>query len=200
MTSVPVSGALFGDGRRADHLQRRLGLAMAEAHVMSLAVAPDAQVEMFRQGVDHRDADAVQTARDLVGILVELTAGMQLGHDDLGSRYAFFLVDIGGNAAPIVADRHRAVGVQDHLDPVAMAGQGFVDGVVHHLIDHVMQTRPVVGVADIHARALTHRIESAQNLNGVRAIFLCGFGGGGVLAGDLTGHRLTSFDTGRSIA
>ena len=34
--------------------------------------------------VDDRDPDAVQTAGDLVGVLVELPASVEDGHDDLG--------------------------------------------------------------------------------------------------------------------
>ena len=52
-----------------------------------------------------------------------------------------------------------------------MAGQRLVDGVVDHLVDHVVQARAVVGVADIHARALAHRIEPLQHLDAVGAVF-----------------------------
>ncbi len=151
--------------RLGDHGQRRLGNAMAEAHVVLLAVAPDAQIQPLRQRIDHGDADAVEAAGHLVGILVELTAGMELGHDDLGRRHAFFLVDVDGDAAAVVAHGDRAVAVERDVDQVAIAGQGFVDGVVHHLIDHVMQAGAVVGVADIHARPLAHGIEPAQDLD-----------------------------------
>ena len=102
----------------------------------------------------------MQAARDLVGILVELTAGMELGHDDLGRRDAFILVDVDGNTAAIVAHGDRAVGVQRHVDAVAEAGERFVDGVVDHLVDHVMQAGAVIGVADIHARALAHGVQA----------------------------------------
>ena len=39
--------ALLALGRRADDLQRRFGIAVAEAHEMLLAVAPDGEVEPF---------------------------------------------------------------------------------------------------------------------------------------------------------
>jgi hypothetical protein len=55
-------------------------------------------------------------------------------------------------------------------DLVALTGQGLVDGVVDHLVDHVVQAGPVIGVADIHARALAHRLEAAQNLDGIRVV------------------------------
>ena len=57
-----------------------------------------------------------------------------------------------------------------HLDLVAVAGQRLVDGVVDHLVDHVVQARAVVGVADIHARPLAHGIEALQDLDGLRTI------------------------------
>ena len=41
--------ALLALGRRADDLQRRLGIAVAEAHEMLLAVAPDGELEPFAE-------------------------------------------------------------------------------------------------------------------------------------------------------
>src|SRR5947209_14665122 len=90
-------GAFLAFGRGADDLEWRLGIAVAKAHEMLLAVAPDGEVEPFRKRVDDADADAVETAGNLVGIVVgrvlELTAGVELGHDDLGRRHAFLGVD-----------------------------------------------------------------------------------------------------------
>ena len=39
--------ALLALGRRADDLERRFGIAVAEAHEMLLAVAPDGEIEPF---------------------------------------------------------------------------------------------------------------------------------------------------------
>jgi hypothetical protein len=79
---------------------------MGELMKCSLPSRQTRSFSLARQRVDDRDADAVQAAGDLVGILVEFSAGMQLGHDDLGRRDAFALVDVGRNAAAVVA--HRA--------------------------------------------------------------------------------------------
>ena len=54
------------------------------ALLVDLAVAPDLQVEHLRQRVDDRHADAVQPARDLVAVVVELAAGVQHGQHDFG--------------------------------------------------------------------------------------------------------------------
>ena len=53
---------------------------------------------------------------------------------------------------------------------VGMAGQRLVDGVVDDLIDHVVQARAVIGVADIHARPLADGIQAFENLDGIGAI------------------------------
>ena len=121
--SNSVMVKVCGDGRNvtsvprlslglADHRQRRLRVAVAESHGVLLAVAPDAQLEPLGQRVDDRDADAVQAAGHLVGVLVEFSAGVQLGHDDLGRRDAFVLVDVDRDAAAVVAHRARTVGVE----------------------------------------------------------------------------------------
>ena len=137
---------------------------------MLFAVAPDRELERARQRIDHRDADAVQAAGNLVGILVEFSAGVQLGHDDLGGGHAFTLVDVGGDAAAIVAHGAGAVGIERDHDFLGEAGQRLVDGVVDDLVDHVMQARAVVGVADIHARPLAHGIEPLEHLDRFRVI------------------------------
>ncbi len=81
-----------------------------------------------------------------------------------------------GMPRPLSLDGDRAVGVEGHHDSSEIAGQRLVDGVVDHLIDHVVQARAVVGVADIHARPLAHGIEAFQHLDGLGAVLGSGFG------------------------
>ncbi len=70
--------------RVADRRQRRLRDAMDVKLPVLLAAPVDFQQQGLGQGIDDRDAHAMQTARHLVGIVVKLAAGMQHGHDDLG--------------------------------------------------------------------------------------------------------------------
>jgi hypothetical protein len=46
-----------------------------------------------------------------------------------------------------------------------IAGQRLVDGVVHHLVDHVVKPGAVVGVADVHARPLANRLQALEHLD-----------------------------------
>ena len=121
------------------------------------------------QRVHHRHADAVQAAGDLVGVGVELAAGVQLGHDDLGGRALELVVvlDAGRDAAAVVQHRDRVVGMDGDHDLVAEAGQRLVDRVVDDLEHHVMQAGAVGGVADVHPGALAHRLEALQDLDRV---------------------------------
>src|SRR3546814_8021271 len=100
--------------------------------------------------------------RSVVARIVEFSAGVELGHDDLGRRDAFFLVDPGRDAAAVILDRNRAVGVERDLDEVAMPRQRLVDRIVGDLEHHVVETRTVVGVADVHSGPLADRVESSE--------------------------------------
>ena len=124
---------------------------MLKGDAVLFAIAIDDQLKRGRERVDHRYTNTVQSAGYLVGVVVKLAAGMELGHDHLSRRHAFFMVQVSGDAAAIIGDRDRAIAVQDHLDQITMPGQRLINGVVHHLIDHVMQTGAIIGITDIHA-------------------------------------------------
>ena len=105
---------------------------------MHLAIAPNLQLEPFGQRIDDGHADAVQTAGDLVAVLVELSAGVQHGHRELHARHLLRWVNVDGDAASIVVDRHRVIGVNGDVDPVGESGQRLVDGVVDDLVHEMV--------------------------------------------------------------
>jgi hypothetical protein len=107
----------------------------------------------------------VQAPGDLVGVVVELTAGVEHGHDDLGGGSALVFVDVHRDTAAIVHDTHRLIFVDDHVDFAAVPGEGFVDGVVDGLEHHVVQSGPVVGVSYVHSRPLSYRVQALENLD-----------------------------------
>ena len=125
---------------------------------MFVAFAPDAQFQPFGQSIDDRHADAMKTAGNLVGVLVEFSTGVQLGHDHFGGRNALLGMNANRNSATIVSNRNRVVAVQNHADRIAITGQSLVNAVVDHFIDHMVQARAIIGIADIHARTLANSL------------------------------------------
>jgi hypothetical protein len=146
--------------------------------VVPRSVARDRERQGAGQGIDHRDADAVQSARDLVRVVIELSARVQHGHDDLGRGAVLLPVNVGRNAAAVVRDGHRFVGMDRDDDAVAVAGEGFVDRVVDDLENHVVKASAVIGVADVHAGPLADGLETFQHLDfgGIVGVFRGGPG------------------------
>jgi hypothetical protein len=137
----------------------------------------------------HSDS-ALTTARDLVGILVELAARMQAGQHDLGGGDAFLGVDVGGDAAAVIGDGDGPVAVQRDRDLRRIARLRLVHGVVDDLEGHVVQAGAVIGVADVHAWPLAHGLEPPQHGDGgaVVGILTLGRRGGGRGARGGVGH------------
>ena len=125
-------------------------------------VAGDVGFQPGRQGVDHRDADAVQAAGDLVGTLLELAAGVQNGHHDVDGGDAGRLVHLDGDAAAIVADLDATVLEQAHIDLFGESRHRLVDGVIDDL-PHQMVQAPLSGRADVHAGTFANGLETFED-------------------------------------
>ena len=144
-----------------------VGIAATEVHLPGVAVAPDLHVELLRERVDATHAHAVQTAGDFVGGGVELAAGMELGQHHLHGRHHLAVGQrhhVHRNAAAVIDHGDGVVHVDDDIDLFAVAGQRLVHGVVHHLVDQVMQPH-LAGRADVHGRAQAHRLQTFQDLD-----------------------------------
>jgi len=188
---VGVADDLHGRDLDAVHRLQQAVLheAAAEFELVDLALAAHHQAQHGAQRVHAAHAHAVQAAGDLVAVLVELAARVQLGQRDLGGRALGLVLVVhlhaGGNAAAVVGDGDRVVGVDGHDDVVAVAGQRLVDGVVDHLEDEVVQPGAVRGVADVHAGALAHGLKPFEDRD--RAFAIAGVGGHGFDLGDVDG-------------
>ncbi len=128
---------------------------------MDLPVAADRELQEVGQSVHYRNADAVKSAGDLVRRVVELTAGVQHGHDDLGRRSALLRHDVDRDSTAVIGDRDGLVGMNGDDYPVTVTGKRLIDGVVDHLENHVVQTRAVIGVSDVHTGAFPHRVQAS---------------------------------------
>ena len=105
------------------------GIAATEVHLPGVAVAPDFNVELLREGIHATDADAMQAAGDLVGGGVEFAAGVELGEHHLHGRHHLSIGErhqVNGNAAAVIGHGNRVVHVNDDVDLFAITGQGFV--------------------------------------------------------------------------
>ena len=120
-------------------LHVRGGLPARELLAVHLAVASHLRDEPLGERVHDRDADAVQSARDLVALAAELPAGVKLGQDDRERRKSLLRDHIDGDARAGVAHRHGVVRMDRDVDEVVAAGERLVDRVVDHLVDEVMQ-------------------------------------------------------------
>ena len=105
-----------------------------------LSVPPNLQIQSVGQGINHRNPDTVETTGNLVGSVVELAAGMENGEDYLGRRLPFGGMDIGRDATAVVDHGYGTVQVDGDIYFVAVAGQGFVNGVVDDLVHQVVET------------------------------------------------------------
>ena len=116
------------------------------------------------KGVDDARADTVQTAGDLVASAAELAARVQHGVDDLKRRTARLRLNVDRNAAAVIHNGDGVALVDRHLNFRAVARERLVDGVIHNFVDEVMQAAHRRR-ADVHARALAHRLQSFEHLD-----------------------------------
>ena len=130
-----AGAALFG---RPDGFQIGLGHAAAILLDVRLPGPFYFQFQGLGQRVDDGHADTMQAAGDAVGVVVELSAGVQLGQDDLRRGHAFGRMLFGRDAPAVIDDRHAAVGVDRDDDLRAMAGQGLIDRVIDEFENEVM--------------------------------------------------------------
>ena len=79
------------------------------------------------------------------------------------------LVDVDGDAAPVVDDANAAVGQDGDVDVGGIARKRLVDGVVDDLVDEVVQASWTCR-ADVHARPLANRFETLEYLDVIGAV------------------------------
>ncbi len=129
-----------GLARLTSNLQFGFGLAFLIFLLPHFAITPDFQMERIRKRIDDRNPHAVQAAGNLVSIAIEFATGVQHGHHHLGRGFLLGGVHIRGNSPAVVGDSDGIAFMNDHVDLVAKTGHRFVNGVVYHLPDKVMQT------------------------------------------------------------
>src|ERR671921_323770 len=150
-------------------LARLLDLALWEPTLVALgkevAISPYLHLEPLGEGVDHGRPNTMQAAGALVALSVELPAGMQGGHDDLGRRLAVLVHLADRHTTPIIGHRDCVVWMHGHGDLRAVASQGLVYRVVNDLPYEMVQS-PRSSRTDIHTWSTLDSLQPLQNLDG----------------------------------
>ena len=150
--------------------------AAGKLDLVDVAVLMDPDLHPLGKGVDYAAAHAVEAAGDLVAAAAKLAAGVKDGIHHLQSGFARLGLDVHRDAAAVVGDLDDVAGEDVHGDVGAVARQRLVDGVVHDLIDQMVKAGGRGG-ADVHTRALAHRLQSLQHLDLRAAVLVLGMGG-----------------------
>src|SRR5262249_9792279 len=165
-----------GAARAAQLLDLGGRLAAREPLLVALAVALDGDDQLLAERVDHRGADAVQAARDLVVAAAGgLAARVQQREDHLEGALLVLGHVVDGDAAAVVVDRDGlAVVVQGHQH----LGRVLVDDLVDRVVDDLPQQVVVAGLAgaaDVHGGAAADRLEALEDLDlGARVLLRLG--------------------------
>lgn len=101
------AGIAFTAG--ANNLQILHLFAIFKGDVIDLTIAAHINFYALRQGVNHRDPHAVQTARELVIFVREFTACVQTAKNQFYRRNTFFRVNIHRHPTAIVNHFQRLV-------------------------------------------------------------------------------------------
>src|SRR5262245_21434909 len=96
--------------------------------------------DMFRKGIDDRNPNSVQSARNLVGSAVKFPSGMEFGEHDLSSGHSLSFHYICRNAPAIVFDCDAIIYVDSNTDACAKPSQCFVYRVINNLENKVMES------------------------------------------------------------
>ena len=96
---------------------------------------------------------------------------MEYSQHDLQCRFTFLLVVIDRNASPIICHADRIILTDHDIDILAEAGQCFVDGVVYHLVNQVVESL-LARVADVHGWAFTDGLQPLEHLDVLGRVFL----------------------------
>jgi hypothetical protein len=81
-----------------------------------------------------------------------------------------FLVHIRGHTATIVLDGAAAIVMEVNVHTGAVASEGFVHGVIHDLVDHLVEAISIIRVADVHPGPFSNGFEIPQDGDVVRGV------------------------------
>ena len=112
----------------------------------------------------------MQSAGRLVGVVVKFAARMKRCQNDTLRRHAC-LMHTDGDATSVILYRAGSVRLQRHTDGRAVTGQVLIYGVIHNLIDEVVQSS-AAGTANIHAGTHPDSLKALEHTYAFFTVFV----------------------------
>ena len=125
--------------------------------------------ELRAQCVDDGGADAVQPARYFVGAAIELAARVQHRMHYFESVAFFGRMRPDRNTAAVILNRNPIVAQNHDVDFGTVTRKRFIDGVIDDLRNQMMEST-FGGIADIHSRSFSNRLEPFENADRIGAV------------------------------
>ena len=131
---------------------------------VDLAVTPDLCPQFIAQSIYDRKTHSVQSAGNLVAASAELAACVEHGQRHFKRGFARLGMNVHGDAPAVIDNGYGVVKMNINIDVRAITCHRFINGVIHYLIDEVMQAS-CVGRTDIHAGAAANCLQALKHLN-----------------------------------
>jgi hypothetical protein len=118
----------------------------------------------FGKGIYHRDPHTVKPPGNLIGLFVEFTPRMKLGHDQLQGADPFGGMYVYRNTPAIILHPDYVFPFQYHEDRIAVTLHGLVHRIVHHFVYQMMKPVDACG-PNIHTRPLAYGLNALEDLD-----------------------------------
>ncbi|GBE03442.1 hypothetical protein BMS3Abin09_00357 [bacterium BMS3Abin09] len=132
------------------------------------------KVKPFGEGVNYRDADAVQPAGDLVRLALELSTCMEFCQGYLGPCSFFGITRMFTCRDPpaVISNGDTAFHMDRYIYLVTKAREGLVNTVVYYFIYEVVETVNACA-PDIHGGPFSDGIKALKDLNVSGTVIVC---------------------------
>ncbi len=104
----------------------------------------------------------MKTTRNLVAAFAKFAAGVKLGQNSFQGRNFGLFMDFHGNASAIIRNFNFTFGQQAHSNIITKTGHGFINAIVHHFPNQMMQAFGG-SITNIHTWSFSHRFQAFQN-------------------------------------
>ena len=99
---------------------------------------------------------------------------MEHSHHHFERRSSFFLVNVNRYSASVVSHCDGVIFVDRYCYIVAITGEGFIDGVIHHFVNQVMESFYTY-IAYVHGGAFSYCFQSLEYLNTAGSVLFSSF-------------------------